>query len=69
MDRWENPPFDWGEKTAWRLFNSVTHALEGRITENPKLTSRLHDVIDGTCVSDGGAQAALRALPTFAETP
>ncbi len=49
MDRWENPPHDWGVKTAWRLFNCVTHALEGRIAEAPALTHRLHQVLDATC--------------------
>lgn len=49
MEEWETPPFDWGVKTAWRLFNCVTHALEGRVAENPSLTSRLHQVLDAVC--------------------
>mgnify|MGYP001821750011 FL=1 len=65
MDRWEDPPFDWGAKTAWRLFNSVTHALEGRITEKPRLTSRLHDVIDATCVPTNGESAGGTTLPVL----
>lgn len=64
MERWENPPFDWGNHTAWRLFNCVTHALEGRIAEQPDLTSRLHRVIDATCVN--GAANATTQLPTAA---
>ena len=52
MERWENPPHDWGVKTAWRFFNCVTHALEGRVAENPALTRDLHQVIDATCVGD-----------------
>jgi len=52
MDRWENPPHDWGVKTAWRLFNCVTHALEGRVAENPTITRGLHRVIDAACVGD-----------------
>ena len=51
MERWQDPPHDWGAKTAWRLFNCVTHALEGRIAEQPALTSRLHQVIDASCAS------------------
>ena len=47
---WEEPPFDdWGDRTAWRLFNAVTHALESRIADNPTVTKRLHEVIDGVC--------------------
>lgn len=45
----DDPPHDWGEKTAWRLFNAVTFALAGRVAEDPGVTARLHDVIDGVC--------------------
>ena len=64
MERWENPPFDWGNHTAWRLFNCVTHALEGRIAEQPDLTSRLHRVIDAICVN--GAANVPHQPPTAA---
>lgn len=61
MERWDAPPHDWGEKTAWRLFNCVTHALEGRIAEAPALTERLHRVISETCmVRSSGAGHLLR---------
>lgn len=43
---YENPPFDWGDRTAWRLFNAVTYALEGKVAENPNATTHLHQVID-----------------------
>jgi hypothetical protein len=36
----------WGAKTAWRLFNSATFALAGKVAENPGLTKQLHQVID-----------------------
>ena len=49
IDRFEQPPHDWGEKTVWRMFNCVTHALEGRIAENPTVTRRLHDVLATVC--------------------
>ena len=49
LGHYENPPFDWGDRTAWRLFNAITHALDGRIAENPGTTARLHAVIDGVC--------------------
>ena len=42
------PSHNWGDKTAWRLFNAATFALAGRVAEKPDLTKRLHEVIDGT---------------------
>jgi hypothetical protein len=44
---YEEPPHDWGDKTVWRLFNATTFALAGKVAENPGLTKRLHQVIDG----------------------
>jgi hypothetical protein len=50
IEQWEHPAFlEWGERTAWRLFNATTYALQGRIVENSDLTPRLHTVIDGVC--------------------
>lgn len=47
---WESPSYDdWGERTAWRLFNAATHSLEGRIIEQSGVTRRLHDIIDVAC--------------------
>jgi hypothetical protein len=46
LGHFENPPFDWGARTAWRLFNAVTYALEGRVIENPRATTELHRAID-----------------------
>lgn len=43
---YENPPHDWGDKSAWRLFNAVTYALEGRVAENPNATRELHQTLD-----------------------
>lgn len=48
-DQWENPTHDWGDKTAWRLFNAGTFVLEGKVAENPHVTRELHGVIDGVC--------------------
>ena len=48
-EQWENPVCDWGDKTAYRLFNGVTYALTGRVAENPGITRKLHRVIDGVC--------------------
>ena len=47
--QWEKPQHDWGEKTAWRMFNAAMFALTGRVAENPRATSALHKIIDGVC--------------------
>jgi hypothetical protein len=49
LKAYEEPPHDWGSKTAWRLFNAATFALAGKVAERPDLTKQLHAVIDGTC--------------------
>lgn len=49
VNAWDNPPHDWGDRTAWRLFNATTFALQGRVAEDPRTTQRLHQVIDGVC--------------------
>jgi hypothetical protein len=49
MRQWETPEHDWGAKSAWRLFNAATFALEGKVAEHPQLTQKLHQVIDATC--------------------
>ena len=49
-NEWNEPTFKgFEDHSAWRLFNAVTHALEGKITENPSFTQNLHKVIDGVC--------------------
>ena len=48
--QWNKPAYEeWGDHTAWHLFNAVTFALTGRIAENPGITRTLHQVIDGIC--------------------
>jgi hypothetical protein len=49
LDQWERPQHDWGDKTAWRLFNAATFALAGKVAERPALTRHLHDVLQGVC--------------------
>ncbi len=49
LKAYEEPPHDWGEKTAWRLWNAATFALAGKVAERPDLTKQLHQVIDGVC--------------------
>lgn len=50
LREWQEPPHEeWGTGTAWTLFNATTHALEGKIAENPAATRTLHQVIDGVC--------------------
>jgi hypothetical protein len=47
---WQEPSFEgFEERNAWRLFNATTHALAGRVSENPSATKQVHDVIDGVC--------------------
>mgnify|MGYP000420871189 CR=1 FL=1 len=46
---WETPSHDWGDKTAFRLFNCGTFVLTGKTVEKPALTRTLHQVIDGVC--------------------
>lgn len=45
---YDEPTFDdfREDRNVWRLFNATTYALNGRIAENPTLTSRLHGVMD-----------------------
>lgn len=45
---YDEPSFDEfrEDRNVWRLFNATTYALNGRIAENPTLTSRLHSVMD-----------------------
>jgi hypothetical protein len=62
LDAFETPPHDWGDKTAWRLFNAATFSLSGRVAEDPSVTSRLHQVIDGLCEPVDPRQIALPAL-------
>lgn len=49
LEAYDEPPHDWGGRTAWRLFNAATFALAGKVVENPDLTKQLHTVIDATC--------------------
>ena len=49
VKNYEEPPHDWGDRNAYRLFNSVTFTLAGKVSETPALTQRLHQIIDGVC--------------------
>lgn len=50
MQQWEEPECDWGEKTAWRLFNATTFAIKNKVMERPAATQTLHGIIDAVCV-------------------
>jgi len=50
ISAYDEPPFDWGQPSAWRLFNAATYALTGRVAENPRSTGKLHEIVDATCV-------------------
>jgi hypothetical protein len=48
LGQWHDPAYpEWGQPTAWRLFNAVTFVLLGRVVAESALTPRLHGVIDG----------------------
>jgi len=49
LQQWETPTCDYGPKTAYRLFNGVTWSLKPKVIEQPVLTQRLHELIDGEC--------------------
>lgn len=49
LNEWERPTLDWGDKSAFRLFNATTFALTGKVMEKPAVTTKLHQVIDGIC--------------------
>lgn len=46
LRQWDDPQFDWGGKTAFRLFNAVTFVLTGKVVAQPAITAQLHNVID-----------------------
>ena len=50
LREWEEPTHELcGGWTAWRMFNAATFALTGRVMDNPDVTPRLFNVIDGMC--------------------
>ena len=59
IEQWDYPAYlEWGDRTAWRLFNATTSALAGKVVENADLTPRLHRIIDGVCETREVADAA-----------
>lgn len=49
-EQWDQPKFEeWGDRTAYRLFNAATYALTGRVMDDATATPRLHRVIEGLC--------------------
>lgn len=56
MAQWEHPDFpDLDDRNAWRLFNAVTYALNGRVIENADATPKLHRIIDAVVEEVVGA--------------
>lgn len=50
LQQWQQPAHEeWVRGSAWHLFNAVTFALHGKVVETPKLTTQLHEVIEGVC--------------------
>lgn len=59
IEQWEYPAFvEWGDRTAWRLFNATTFVLAGKLVENSDLAPRLHTIIDGVCTHREVANSA-----------
>lgn len=58
-EAYDSPPFDWGERNAWRLFNAATYVLREKVSEDPSLTRKVHDIIDGYCEPVETRQLAL----------
>jgi hypothetical protein len=51
LEQFEHPQHEeWGDHTAWTLFNAATYALTGKVLENPRATPTLHKIIDGVCI-------------------
>lgn len=47
VDEWDNPTFEHGDRTVWRMHNAATQALKGvNIHEMPQRTIALHQVCD-----------------------
>lgn len=47
VQEWDEPTFDHGERTVWRLFNAVTETLKGvNIHEMPRRTIELQQIMD-----------------------
>jgi hypothetical protein len=54
VEGFHKPPHEeWGDHTAWTLFNATTAALNGRVAENPGSTAQLHKVLDAVVDSHG----------------
>jgi hypothetical protein len=52
VKEWDRPSHEeFGDPTAWRLFNAFTENLRGRgqLAKLPRATQRLHSVMDGFC--------------------
>lgn len=47
IQEWDNPTFEHGDRTAWRLFNAATEALKGSpVIELPTKTIKLQGLLD-----------------------
>ena len=48
---------EYGENTAWTLFNAATEAVKGKLGKLPKTTMGVHNILDGECVEELNEQA------------
>ncbi len=47
IEEWDNPSHDFGNRTAWRLFNATTEALKGTpVLDMPGRTIKLQTLLD-----------------------
>jgi hypothetical protein len=47
IKEWREPSYpEFGERTAWSLFNAFTEVLKGNLPELPKRTECLHALFD-----------------------
>lgn len=49
LQEWRHPAHEFGDKTAWRLFNGFTEVLKGNLDMLAARTTALHGILDATC--------------------
>jgi len=53
IDIYDSPTHEeYGENTAWTLFNATTEVVKGKLGRLPKTTMGLHQTLDGECTEE-----------------
>jgi hypothetical protein len=60
---------EYGEGTAWTLFNSATEVLRGKLGRLPKSTMGFHSILDGECTEELNEQAQVHQQQHVGDTP